>query len=55
MSALTHEQRPSKKRCPTDVRFVDHYPDENPKSVVDDVTRVLAHVGVFDGLKPEGS
>lgn len=40
----------SRKRCPTEVRFVDHYPDENKPGAEEDITRTLAHVGVFDDL-----
>ena len=35
----------------SDIECEATYPEENPKDFVQDITRVLAHVGVFEGIK----
>tara|TARA_Y100000310_G_C20263503_1_gene614722 strand:- start:300 stop:470 length:171 start_codon:yes stop_codon:yes gene_type:complete len=41
------------KRCPSDISFEEHYPKENPKEAIHDVTRTLAYIGVFDGIEQQ--
>jgi hypothetical protein len=50
MSETILKHSAKRKRCPTEVRFVDHYPDENHPDAAEDIARTLAHVGVFDDL-----
>jgi hypothetical protein len=36
----------------TDFEFTCHYPKENPPGAIEDITKLLKHLGVFDDLKP---
>jgi hypothetical protein len=44
-------QKRHRKRCPLDLTMRVHYPEENPVGALDDVVRVMAHIGIFDGIK----
>ncbi len=34
----------------SDIRFVNHYPEENPETAVSDVVNTFRHIGLFDNL-----
>lgn len=40
-----------RERCPQDIKLNIHYPEENPRDAVEDIVTVMAHIGVFDGIK----
>jgi hypothetical protein len=42
-----------RERCPQDIKFIAHYPEENPEGAMDDIVKVMAHIGLFDGIKQE--
>ncbi len=42
-----------RERCPQNIKFNIHYPEENPIDALDDIVTVMAHLGIFDGIKQE--
>jgi len=34
----------------SDIVFDCHYPDENSENAIDDITKGLNHIGVFEGI-----
>lgn len=46
---------PSRKKfaLSSKIEFVDHYPEDNPKMALEDISDCLAYLGVFDGFRTD--
>ncbi|MCK5018879.1 MAG: hypothetical protein KAS32_17590 [Candidatus Peribacteraceae bacterium] len=51
MSEKSRNRQASKERCPQDIEYSICYPEENPDTAINDITRVLSHVGLFDEMQ----